>query len=161
MLTEVSVTSGVRSFWDSLASEVAGYKGTMADSDSRGSEKPEGSESGLEELEALFDKMTQKMIQEMKQDFSEIKQDIRAVVVQLDQSREEFREERVAARRRCEGSTEVVRSRVEEEVVAAQSPVSDQQLFGGTGHCELRVSVADMEEPCLLGSRLLVWECSV
>ena len=63
----------------------------MADSDSRGSEKPEGSESRLEGLETLFDRMTQKMIQEMKQD-------IRAVVVQLDRSIEEFREERVAAR---------------------------------------------------------------
>ena len=115
----------------------------MADSDSRGSEKPEGSESGLEELKALFVKMAQKMIQEMKQD-------IRAVVVQLDRSIEAFGEELVAARRRCEGSTEVVRSRVE-EVVAAQSPVSDQQLCGMTGHCELRVSVADMEKPCLLG----------
>ena len=29
--------------WDSLASKVAGYKGTMVDSDSRDSEKPEGS----------------------------------------------------------------------------------------------------------------------
>ena len=42
-------------------------------------------------------------------------------------------------------------SQVREEVVAAQSPVSDQQLCGVTGHCELRGSVADMEEPCLLG----------
>ena len=112
----------------------------MADSDSRGSEKPEGSESRLEGLETLFDRMTQKMIQEMKQD-------IRAVVVQFDRSIEAFGEEQVAARRRCEGSTEVIRSRVE-EVVAAQSPVSDQQLCG---HCELRVSVTDMEEPCSLG----------
>ena len=127
----------------------------MADSDSR------GSESGLEGLKALLDKMAQKMVQEMeqefselrqrmKQDFSEIKQDIRSVVVQLDRSIEEFREERGAARQRCEGSTEVVRSRVE-EVVAAQSPVSDQQWCGGTGHCELRVSVADMKEPVCWG----------
>ena len=113
----------------------------MADSDSR------GSESGLKRLEALLVEFAQKM----EQGFSEIKQDIRAVVVQLDQSREEFREELVAARRRCEGSTEVVRSRVEEEVVAAQPPVSDQQLCGMTGYSELRVSVADMEAPCLLG----------
>ena len=58
----------------------------------------------------------------------------------------EIREELVAARRHCEGSTEVVWSGVE-VVVAAQPPVSDQQLCGMTGHCELRVSVADMEEP--------------
>ena len=112
----------------------------MADSDSR------GSESGLKRLEALLVEFAQKM----EQGFSEIKQDIRAVVVQLDRSIEEFREERVAARRRCEESTEVVRSRVEEDV-AAQPPVSDQQLCGVTGHCELRVSLTDMEKPCLLG----------
>ena len=35
--------------------------------------------------------------------------------------------------------------------MAAQSPVSDLQLCGVTGYCELRGSVADMEEPCLLG----------
>ena len=96
----------------------------MADSDSRGSEKPEGSESRLEGLDALFDKMAQKMAQDRKQDlsefaqkveqgFSEIRQEIKqefkqeigAVVVRMDL----MREERVAARRRCEGSTEVVR----------------------------------------------------
>ena len=77
----------------------------MADSDSRGSEKPEGSESRLEELEALFDKMAQKLTQDRKQDLSEIKQefgDIKwetsAVVVQQDLMKEEFREELVAAR---------------------------------------------------------------
>ena len=42
-------------------------------------------------------------------------------------------------------------AQVREEVVAAPSPVSDQQLCGVTGHCELRVSVADMEELCPLG----------
>ena len=87
--------------------------------------------------------------QVIKQGFGEIKQETSEVVVQQDLMRE-FREELVAARRRCEGSTEIVRSRVE-EVVPVQSPVSDQQLCGVTGHCELRVSVADMEEPCLLG----------
>ena len=35
--------------------------------------------------------------------------------------------------------------------MAGQFPVSDQQLCGMTGHCELRVSVSDMEETCLLG----------
>ena len=100
----------------------------------------------MKRLEALLVEFAQKM----EQGFSEIKQDIRAVVVQFDRSIEAFGEEQVAARRRCEGSTEVVRSRVE-EVVAAQSPVSDQQLCGVIGHCELRVSVTDMEEPCSLG----------
>ena len=32
-----------------------------------------------------------------------------------------------------------------------QPKVYDQQLCGMTGHCKLRVSVVDMEEPCLLG----------
>ena len=147
-----------------MASEVAGYKGTMADSDSRGSEKPEGSESGLKRLENLGIKITQELEQEIrqviKQGFGEIKQETSTVVVQLDWSREEFREELVAARRRCEGSTEAVRSEVEEEVVAAQSPVSDQQLCGVTGHCELSL--------CCRHGRILsvwvelpVWECSV
>ena len=49
---------------------------------------------------------------------------------------------------------------VREEVVAAPSPVSDQQLCGVTGHCELRVSVADMEEPCLLGLNSLFWKAA-
>ena len=42
-------------------------------------------------------------------------------------------------------------AQVREEVVAAPSPVSDQQLCGVTGHCELRVSVADMENPVCWG----------
>ena len=38
------------------------------------------------------------------------------------------------------------------EVVAAQElPVLDSQLCGVNGHCKLTVSVANMEEPCLLG----------
>ena len=37
----------------SLASEVAGHKSTMADSDSRGSERPEDSEPGWKRLENL------------------------------------------------------------------------------------------------------------
>ena len=100
---------------------------------------PEGSESGLEGLKALLDKMAQEIKQELKQE-------IGAVAAGMDLMREEL----VAVRRRCEGSTEVVQSGVE-EVVAAQSPVSDQQLCGMTGHCDLRVSVADMKKPCLLG----------
>ena len=41
---------------------------------------------------------------------------------------------------------------VREEVVAAQElPVLDSQLCGVNGHCKLTVSVANMEEPCLLG----------
>ena len=104
--------------WDSLASEVAGYKGTMADSDSSSSEKPKGSESGLGRLEALIVELAQKMAQyssammarmdKMELGFSGLKQEATAAVVQLDRSREKFREELVAARRRCEGSTEVV-----------------------------------------------------
>ena len=70
----------------------------MADSDSRGSEKPEGSESRLEGLEALFDKMAQKMAQERKQDLSELRQEIKqelkkeigAVAVRMDLMREGF-----------------------------------------------------------------------
>ena len=42
-----SVTIGVRSFGDSLASEVARYRGTMVDPDARGCEKSEDSELGL------------------------------------------------------------------------------------------------------------------
>ena len=84
----------------------------MADSDSRGSEKPEGSESGLKRLENLIIKMTQELKQEIrqviKQGIGEINQETSTVVVQLDRSIEAFGEEQVAARRRCEGSTEVV-----------------------------------------------------
>ena len=36
-------------------------------------------------------------------------------------------------------------------MAAQESPGSCQHLCGVTGHCKLRVSVADMEEPCLLG----------
>ena len=72
-----SVTSGVRSFGDSLASEVAGYKGTMVDSESRGSDKLEDSESGLKRRENLVIKVTQELKQEVrqviKQEFGEIK----------------------------------------------------------------------------------------
>ena len=95
------------------------------------------------------------MAQEIKQDFSEMKKDISAVVVQLDRSREKFKDEMATLRQQCEGNNEVVQNRVEEvreEVVAAQSPVSDLQLCGVTGHYELRVSVANMEEPCFLDS---------
>ena len=60
----------------------------MADSDSRGSEKPEGSESGLEGLEALLDKMAQKMAQERKQELSELKQEMGAVAARKDLMRE-------------------------------------------------------------------------
>ena len=39
-----------------------------------------------------------------------------------------------------------------EEAVGTQDPsVLDQHLCGATGHCKLRVSVDDMEEPCLMG----------
>ena len=51
-------------FWDlfvCLASKVGGYTGTMADSDARGSEKPEDSESGLKRLEAMFIKLAQEI----------------------------------------------------------------------------------------------------
>ena len=84
--------SGV--FGDSLASKVAGYKGTMADSDSRGSEKPEGSESGLEKLEALFIKMAQdssavvERMDKIAQDSVELKQEIGAVAARMDLMRE-------------------------------------------------------------------------
>ena len=45
-----------------------------------------------------------------------------------------------------------VAAQVREEVAAAQdAPMLDQQLCTVTGHCELTVSVADMEKPCLLG----------
>ena len=53
----------------------------MADSDSRGSEKPEGSESGLERLEALFVKMAQEIKQKLKQE-------IGTVVARMDLMRE-------------------------------------------------------------------------
>ena len=122
----------------------------MADSDSRGSEKPEGSESDLKRLEALLVEFAQKMTQDRKQYLSEIKQEIKQEIGPVAVRMDLMREELVAARRRCVGSTEVVRSRVEEDV-AAQPPVSHQQLCGVTGHCELRVSVADMGESCLLG----------
>ena len=37
------------------------------------------------------------------------------------------------------------------EVVAAQDlPGLDRQLCGVNGYCKLRVSVVDMDEPCLL-----------
>ena len=49
--------------WDSLASEVAGYRGAMADSDMIGGEKPEDSELGLKRLEALFIRLAQEMRQ--------------------------------------------------------------------------------------------------
>ena len=70
----------------------------MSDSDSRGSEKPEGSESRLEELEAFFDKMAQKLTHDRKQDLSEIKQEIKqelkqeigAVAAGMDLMREEL-----------------------------------------------------------------------
>ena len=44
-----------------MAIEVAGYRDTMADSDSRGSEKPEDIESGLKRLAALFIKLAQEI----------------------------------------------------------------------------------------------------
>ena len=110
----------------------------MADSDSRGSEKPEGSESGSERLDADW---LDKMLQEIRRVFSEI------------------REEREAARRRCEESTEVVQSGVE-EIVAAQSPVSEQQLCGVTGHCEPSLCCRH-GETLSVGAGLPVWECSV
>ena len=49
-----NVKRGVRSFGDSLASEVAGHTDTMADSDARGIEKPKHTESGLKRLEVVF-----------------------------------------------------------------------------------------------------------
>ena len=91
MWTGASVTSGVRSFGDSLASEVAGYKGTVADSASRGREKLEGNESGLKRLENLVVELAQKMAQsvaKMEQGFSEIRQERKrdsiAVMAQMD-----------------------------------------------------------------------------
>ena len=93
-----SVTSGGRSFGDSLASEAAEYRGTMADSDARGSEKPEDSESSLKKLENLVAKLAQdlkqdidavvvrvdKIVQDSSESEQEIKQEIGAVVTQMD-----------------------------------------------------------------------------
>ena len=43
-------------------------------------------------------------------------------------------------------------AQVREEVVTTRDlPVFDQQLCSVTGHCKLTISVADMEEPWMLG----------
>ena len=94
------VTSGVRSFRDSLASEVAGHRGTMVDSDVRGSEKLKDRESSLKRLEALLVKIAQEMKQnigamlvsldKLAKVFSEIEQETSTVVVQEDLKREEL-----------------------------------------------------------------------
>ena len=149
----------------------------MMDSGVRGSEKPEDNESGLKRLENLIIELAQKMKQdsselkqelaqktsEMNQDIGELTQLTSAVVVQMNWSREKLKEGLVALRRQYEGSTEVVQSRVDEvrEVVAAQeSPVSDQQLCGMTGHCELSLCCRH-GGTWSVGAELPVWECSV
>ena len=55
-----------------MSSEVAGYGSTMADSDVRGSERPEESEPGWKRLENLVATLAQAM-DKMAQETSEIK----------------------------------------------------------------------------------------
>ena len=120
----------------------------MADSDSR------GSESGLEGLKALLDKMAQ-----------ELKQEIGAVAVRMDLMREGFQaavgearqftvehgeklrqdlsQELVEVRQQCEGRTEVVESKVEEvreEVTRLRRSLEEQSL-GAWGRPECPESV--------------------
>ena len=121
----------------------------MADSDSRGSEKPEGSESRLEGLDALFDRITQKIAQDRKQDLSEfaqkveqgfseirqeLKQEIGAVAVRMDLMREGFQAAVGEARQFTVEHGEKLRQDLSQELVEVR-----QQCEGRTEVVESKV----------------------
>ncbi|MPC36927.1 hypothetical protein E2C01_030396 [Portunus trituberculatus] len=146
----------------------------MADSNVKGSEMPEGSQPGLKKLEDMFtvlitriDKMVSDMTGEVKKE--------RVVVKQKCEGHTGVAESVVDSRPCPEVvDTGAAKTIVGEEVVAVQDlPVADEQLCGETGHCttlrgsvmctitvggveKLPESMADMEEPCLVGLDSLV-----
>ncbi|MPC63856.1 hypothetical protein E2C01_057963 [Portunus trituberculatus] len=116
----------------------------MADSGVRGSERPEGSEPDLEKARKLV--CWDDCEHETGNNNKRPRQDLL----------EEVKEELVAVRQQCEGHIGVVESQVDshpcavvvdigavktiirEEAVAVKDlPVSDRQLSGLTGHCEI------------------------
>ncbi|MPC39384.1 hypothetical protein E2C01_032919 [Portunus trituberculatus] len=122
----------------------------MADSDVKGSEMLEGSQTGLKRLEDMFavmigwmdkmvletsvrmDKMEQKTSKIMRQARFEMRQEYRAALVRQDLT-EEVKEELVAGKQQCEGRTgvaeSVVDSRLCPEVVdtgAAKTVVGEE-----------------------------------